>query len=156
MLFVALMGFVGTGCKKDPCKDVTCQNGGVCNDGTCQCATGYQGTNCETEVRAKFIAVYNAQESSTVWGNSNFEIVISSSANDVSKVIISNFYASNATVVATVSGNSMTIANQTVNSSLGSITVSGSGQLSGNILTLTYTVSQGSVSDPCTAICTKQ
>lgn len=32
---------------KDPCKDVACLNGGACVDGTCVCANGYTGTNCE-------------------------------------------------------------------------------------------------------------
>ena len=36
----------------DDCAGVTCQNGGTCNDGvnayTCTCASGYEGTNCET------------------------------------------------------------------------------------------------------------
>ena len=35
----------------DECSSDPCQNGGTCEDGvneyTCQCATGYTGTNCE-------------------------------------------------------------------------------------------------------------
>jgi len=33
---------------KDPCKDVACLNGGACVDGTCVCANGYTGANCDT------------------------------------------------------------------------------------------------------------
>jgi hypothetical protein len=36
-----------SGC--DDCKDVTCDNGGTCNDGTCSCLAGFSGTNCEIE-----------------------------------------------------------------------------------------------------------
>ncbi len=36
-------------CKKDNCKDVNCLNGGICNDGKCDCPPGYSGTNCETK-----------------------------------------------------------------------------------------------------------
>lgn len=45
-----------TSCNKDECKDVVCQNGGTCNetDGSCTCATLYQGTNCETQVRSTY------------------------------------------------------------------------------------------------------
>lgn len=34
----------------DPCKDVTCLNGGNCVDGTCVCAEGYSGVNCSQQV----------------------------------------------------------------------------------------------------------
>ena len=44
---------------KDACEDVTCQNGGTCDDGTCICADGYSGTNCETAENAKFVGNYD-------------------------------------------------------------------------------------------------
>lgn len=34
----------------DPCEDVTCENGGTCVDGGCDCPEGFTGTNCETAV----------------------------------------------------------------------------------------------------------
>lgn len=42
----------------DPCEDVSCQNGGACDDGTCICEDGYSGTNCETENRAGLIGTW--------------------------------------------------------------------------------------------------
>lgn len=38
-----------TSCK-DPCKDAVCLNGGVCEDGDCNCPLGYTGDHCENEV----------------------------------------------------------------------------------------------------------
>jgi hypothetical protein len=46
---------VYTSCNKDECKDVVCQNGGTCSEGKCTCPTGYDGTNCETKSRDKFV-----------------------------------------------------------------------------------------------------
>ena len=31
----------------DPCKNVECENGGTCNDGSCNCPEGYSGAQCE-------------------------------------------------------------------------------------------------------------
>lgn len=42
------------GCQQDPCKNTSCQNESVCEEGKCLCQFGYQGTNCETSWAAKF------------------------------------------------------------------------------------------------------
>ena len=49
-----------TSCNPDKCKDVVCQNNGNCNseDGTCTCPTGFDGANCQTEVRNTYDATY--------------------------------------------------------------------------------------------------
>ena len=33
----------------DPCADTTCQNGGICEKGSCECPIQYWGPFCETE-----------------------------------------------------------------------------------------------------------
>ncbi len=53
---LALLSFAGiiyTSCKKDPCKGVSCQNGGTCSGGTCICPDGYVGSNCENKATTK-------------------------------------------------------------------------------------------------------
>lgn len=45
------------GCS-DPCSDVDCGSNGICDEGTCICAEGYEGAACETEIREKFIGTY--------------------------------------------------------------------------------------------------
>ena len=51
----------------DPCDDVDCGNG-VCDDGTCICDAGYEGLNCETEIRAKYLGTYSGDISSCFEG----------------------------------------------------------------------------------------
>lgn len=47
-----------TACNPDECKDVTCSNNGTCVDGKCNCPSFYEGTTCQTEVRAKYYNTY--------------------------------------------------------------------------------------------------
>ena len=53
LMSILLIGSTGTftSCKKDPCKDKNCENGGTCADGTCVCAGGYEGGDVETLIR---------------------------------------------------------------------------------------------------------
>jgi len=43
----------------DPCKDVSCQNDGVCVEGDCECAPGYTGELCSDELRDSFVGVWS-------------------------------------------------------------------------------------------------
>jgi len=153
MLLSLMIGF--TACK-DECKDVNCQNGGICDAGDCTCADGYEGTRCESEMRAKFIGVYNANENCTGFGIDNFQINVATSSTGIKNIIITNFFGAGLSVSATISDNAVSIPNQTVVDGIGNAyTLSGGGQLSGNILTLTYSISSGGVGTNCTATCTK-
>ena len=46
-------------CATDPCMDVTCLNASTCSDGTCLCTDWYEGTDCGTEQRTKFLGTYS-------------------------------------------------------------------------------------------------
>jgi hypothetical protein len=159
ILMCATFGMIAiASCKKeeDPCEGVSCLNGGSCNNGTCTCATGYEGSNCGTEQRSKFLASYNVSESCNMSGNFNYTMSINTSATGVTNVVLNNFYGVGATVTGTVNGSAITIPSQLVNVNSIGHTFSGSGQVSGNILTLSYTVVVGVDSETCTATCTKQ
>lgn len=52
-------------CKKDKCNNVVCHNGGACNNGSCICLPGYEGTNCEILSRDKFITTFNGGDTCT-------------------------------------------------------------------------------------------
>ena len=49
---------VYTACEPNPCKDVFCNNGGVCQNGVCTCLVGFEGPHCDDKVSARFIGVY--------------------------------------------------------------------------------------------------
>jgi hypothetical protein len=36
------------GCTKEDCDSINCLNGGICNEGICECPEGYTGSRCET------------------------------------------------------------------------------------------------------------
>ena len=104
-----------TSCNKDECKDVVCQNGGTCNEGICACATGYEGTNCETEIRGKVIKTWTAKDMN-ISDNSTvptYNSAITKGTN-ITDILISDFsdefFAND--VKATVSGNTITIPSQ--------------------------------------------
>jgi len=69
-----------TACNKDECKDVVCNNGGTCVSGTCNCATFYEGTNCDNQIRAKYYNTYKGNgtdsdgDTYTNWGLKFYKI----------------------------------------------------------------------------------
>ncbi len=122
-------------CKKDPCKDVVCQNDGVCDDGTCDCTTGYEGDDCSTEWRAKFIASYKSSGTDNTGGTyTDIPTNIATSSSGVSKIIINITGAFSFTATLT-SSTTFTVDNQTVSG----YTYSGTGTLSGSNIALSLT-----------------
>ncbi len=49
ILFALSLSFLQYACQ-DPCKDINCQNGGICISGTCDCPDGYLGQKCEVKI----------------------------------------------------------------------------------------------------------
>lgn len=147
-LTVAVLASAAVGCKKedkDPCDKVVCQNGGSCNNGNCSCATGYEGTTCGTEMRAKFIGLYNG--TLTCSGTANtVNMTINNSSAGITSVVFGDGVD---TWIGTVNESSVNITTQTIS---GGVTISGSGQISGLILTLNLNLS----GNTCTYTGTKQ
>lgn len=59
MFLMVASGIVFNACTKDPCKDIICKNNGVCRDGVCKCALGYEGPFCATKMYEKFIGTWD-------------------------------------------------------------------------------------------------
>ncbi len=132
-----------TACNPDECKDVVCNNGGSCVDGTCNCATGYEGTKCETEARKKFIKTWTAtdKEGTTDLPTYTSAIVAGTSITEVKINNIADDFFTN-DVVATISGNKITIASQIPDND--GYKVSGEGTLNSTDgkITWTYTLTE--------------
>jgi hypothetical protein len=96
----------------------------------------------EPEVISQFVATYSVTETWTENGASMskpvFTMTIVPSTQHDNVMLLNNFanYGAGITVVGTISGNSLTIGQQTLSNS---ITVSGSGTLLIPTLTITYT-----------------
>lgn len=128
-----IIGLIG--CKKDPCKDVSCLNGGVCVDGSCQCELGFEGPNCETEQRLAFVGEYAVEEACNL-GDFSYTIEIIASPDDIRKVTITNFADFGLDVDALVDGTTIEIPSQMVDNK----TLSGSGELVSDLLNIEYTL----------------
>ena len=110
LLYIALVASVFSvaliSCTPDPCKDVVCQNGGTCLEGTCDCAAGYFGTFCEGALAGN----YDVTETGSASGASSYVVGYTVSGDAVQ---ISNFWGIFVNKVnATTSGNTITIATQ--------------------------------------------
>ena len=43
---------------EDACENIICLNESTCNNGSCNCILGYEGSTCDVEAKAKFIGTY--------------------------------------------------------------------------------------------------
>ncbi len=150
-LTLGLFTVTFTACTPDPCKDVVCQNGGTCDaNGNCACPAGYEGTTCATLSRDKFIGVFNGSETCTV-GTDTYAVTCTANS-DNTKFNIQNLYnQSTILAIASADGNSFTIPSQTV---AAGVTGVGSGTISGNNITITYTLTDNvtSIANTCTYV----
>ncbi len=151
----AFSSTVMVSCNPDACKDVVCANGGTCTDGSCTCAVGFEGTNCNTRSTVKFAGSYNCSDVCTT-GSGTYSSTMALNS-DSSKIIISNpgNLGATTTAYATANVNSLVIPDQSV-TGMSLTTVSGSGTKNGNVISGSYTVKvSGTVVDVCTFTWTK-
>jgi len=109
------------------------------------CDLGYEGDNCKTEVRAKYLGNFNGTESCTT-GNTTISVNGITVTGDVVKVTFSNLYGAGFNTTGTVQADgSITIANQ----AFGTGQISGSAEIAAGKVKITYTVTAGGASDAC-------
>jgi hypothetical protein len=120
-------------CNPDPCKDILCKNNGVCREGTCKCATGFEGPFCNTKMYEKFIGTWEG----TMRCNGNipdaFNMVIAPEA-QANRISFYDIFDQNQEILATVNLNDITIEEQTINGR----TYKGNGYLDGKYITVYF------------------
>lgn len=135
MIFCAVVTISLSSCKTDPCEDIVCLNGGICDSGDCVCEPGFEGDNCETEQRLAFVADYNVQDSCNL-GNFNYVIGINASSSISTELTITNFGDFGYEVTASVSSTGLEIPSQI---HLGD-TIIGTGVMQESTVTIDYTL----------------
>ncbi len=135
-------------CTTDKCKNVTCNNGGTCTDGTCNCTTGYEDATCSTEMRTKFLVSGSFTESGhtdSSWNSSShtstttYAIAITKGSN-VNSILIGNlgnynFTTGSYNVPATMtSSTTFTFTNQII----AGTTFNGSGSIAAGKVSISY------------------
>lgn len=108
-----------------------------------------------THTADNYVGTYSTTESCTMGSDAYTSSVTKVNDNTIT---INNFYGSGWSVTGTVADGILTIASQTVGGSNGAVSASGSGTLSatGNTLTYTVTLSDGTNTDACTVTNIKQ
>ena len=160
VLFIGMLGMVTfmTSCEEeDPCETVTCENGGTCIDGTCDCPDGYEGDDCSLEWVTKFLGTNMATQDTCYGDNGNFSVeynmsITKVSTNEVSTTNLGAFGGTNVVTMNVVSSNDLSINYTDV---LGRV-FSGNGSISDDVITIDYVVEYSDQTrDTCIAIITK-
>jgi hypothetical protein len=114
-----------TSCNEDKCKSIVCAHGGVCTDGACLCPTGYEGPQCETVNRKRYLGNWRVTENGSITDAAQYTISVEEGDN-ITELKLKNFRnLLNTRVTAYVKGDTLYIPQQVVNNN----TVQGSGYL---------------------------
>ena len=116
LITAAIFGSVlYTSCRLDKCKPINCAHQGVCQGGTCICPAGYEGPNCETVTRDKYIGNWRVFEKGSNSIAAQYPLVIDTAGRDeaITYVVIRNLYSYfKKPVRAYVDGENIIIPNQ--------------------------------------------
>ena len=94
-------GFTGPNCQfDDPCVAVVCPTNATCEFGVacggaetcCICIHGWEGTDCDIEVREKYLGVYNAESNCEGGIALTYVCEITPQADNVAQMLFNNFH----------------------------------------------------------------
>lgn len=147
-----------TSCSKDNCKDVVCKNGGTCNstDGSCTCKTGYEGTDCGTLSRDKFVGSWSGVDNcSNPTSTVTVTLTVATSTNDIQALVTNpGGFGGTITITGTMtSANVLSFTSQTVGAG---ITLTGTMTWnSSNSMTFAYNATDATGTQTCSGSYTK-
>lgn len=93
----AILVALNSSCATDPCDGVTCENGGTCNSGKCDCPDGFSGSRCEIIDEQNFTFVNKAPTDMQIWIDGEGPFTIESGGSRTFSEqpgTVSDFYAS--------------------------------------------------------------
>lgn len=138
-LFASVV-ILSVACNNDPCEDVTCENGGTCFEGGCECTFEYTGTNCTDEQRTVYYGDY-AGTAMTSFGPLPDTVKISERAGSVTGFTIDDAALLTYMLGQGIEGELTTATEMSVpNQTATGVTYSGSGTFNGNDVNIILTV----------------
>ena len=115
LLALAALGLIiNSSCNADKCKTIVCANGSYCQLGACICLNGYEGTNCETVMRQKFMGNWTVFEKGSATYAAQYPISIVIDSAIFTDLYILNFNDSfkHPVLAVVTNGTTLTIPNQ--------------------------------------------
>ena len=88
-------------CNADPCKDISCKNGGVCRDGSCKCSDGFEGPFCTVKMYEKFVGVFDGYYRCNGLIPETKAFIISPDSKP-NRILLYNLFAQNEAIMGTV------------------------------------------------------
>lgn len=138
-------------CKPDPCEDITCVHG-QCVEGQCICDPYYEGQDCSTESREKWLGSnwYNSRICPS--GGMYWVSKVEAAGSHAGAVLMTNVHQAPDTVQAQVKGDTLTVPIQVY----GVEYIEGEGFYTQGTITLEYRIIQtGGGETACTALLTR-
>jgi PKD repeat protein len=133
---------------------------GECVNGGCQCDAGYMGAACDSAVNAKFDGTYSLTETCDVSGNDSYTVTITPSATDANVANIMGLYREVTTVPLTIDNDGLNFTIATIDIGPGSVVSIGTctSNATGSSMSIVYrfTLDNGSASENCAAVLTRQ